>query len=140
MKKNRTRLLLASLILYIGALLCVTLLIRQPVASHAIQTEWLWGYKVDDPSVLYRDNLLNIIVYIPVGCLVACVVPKRRLLAALLCGFLLSQTIETSQLIWHRGVFDVDDIFNNTLGTLLGAIAALSALGINKGKHPRSKH
>lgn len=36
----------------------------------------------------------------------------------------MSLTIEFSQLIWHRGVFDVNDLFNNTLGAVIGGVIA----------------
>ena len=39
---------------------------------------------------------------------------------ALLVGLLISLFIEVSQLIWKKGVFDVDDIFNNAVGAVIG--------------------
>ena len=41
---------------------------------------------------------------------------------ALLVGLLVSLVIECSQLIWSRGIFDVDDLFNNTFGALIGGL------------------
>lgn len=39
---------------------------------------------------------------------------------AALCGFCLSLTVETVQLITHYGCFESDDIINNVLGTVMG--------------------
>jgi len=38
----------------------------------------------------------------------------------------LSLTVECSQLLWHKGVFDVDDLFNNSLGAVIGGVIAMS--------------
>ena len=113
MKANKTGVCIAILIVYVAVLLCVTLLMREPSSKSVIRTEWFWGYRMDNPKALYGDNLINILLYIPVGCLVGLIAPKHKILAAVLVGLFLSETIECSQLIWHRGTFDVDDLFNN---------------------------
>ena len=38
------------------------------------------------------------------------------------CGFLMSLTIETVQVLWNRGTFQFSDLFYNTLGGLLGGL------------------
>lgn len=50
---------------------------------------------------------------------------KYGLLKAILVGLLFSLTIECSQLLWKRGTFDVNDIFNNTVGALIGGVVAV---------------
>ena len=132
MKANKTGVFTAILIVYVAALLCVTLLMRESSSKSGIRTEWFWGYRIDDPNVLYGDNLINILLYIPVGCLVGMIAPKHKLLAAVLAGLFLSETIECSQLIWHKGMFDVDDLFNNTVGALLGGFIVVMALWIRQ--------
>ena len=57
---------------------------------------------------------------------------KHLVLKALLVGSLMSLTIEFSQLIWHRGVFDIDDLFNNTVGALAGAVIVVMFIGVRK--------
>lgn len=115
----------AALIVYIGVLLCAVLFTRETIGKESIQTELFWGYKTDDPNILYADNLYNILLYIPIGCLVGLIVPKRKWLMAMLFGLFLSETIECSQLIWHKGTFDVDDLFNNTVGAIIGALTVM---------------
>ena len=46
------------------------------------------------------------------------------MLKAFLAGLVLSMAIEGSQLVWKRGVFDVDDIFNNAMGAVIGGVIA----------------
>lgn len=50
-------------------------------------------------------------------------------------GFLASLLTETVQLVFHLGWFDVDDLINNTLGTLMGFI--LFALFIKRRHRSR---
>ncbi len=45
----------------------------------------------------------------------------------ILIGFLFSTGIEVTQLLTYRGLFELDDIFYNTLGTAIG-VAALYAV------------
>ena len=76
----------------------------------------------------YKDLILNIVCFIPVGLLVGLLLEKHRLAKALLVGLLVSLTIEFSQLIWHRGVFDVNDLFNNAMGALIGGLIAVAVI------------
>lgn len=70
--------------------------------------------------VSYRDVLVNIVGFIPVGVLVGMLSRRHRVAKALLAGVMISLAIEGSQLIWKKGVFDVDDIFNNAVGAVIG--------------------
>ena len=71
-------------------------------------------------GISYRDVLVNIVGFIPVGVLVGMLSRRHRVAKALLAGLLVSMVIEGSQLVWKKGVFDVDDIFNNAIGSVIG--------------------
>lgn len=135
MKRNTVVISIVLLIIYIVVTLCFVLLTREYTNKASIQTEWFWGYKVDNPRILYADNLRNILLFLPIGCLVGLIAPKHKLLAATLVGLFLSETIECSQLIWHRGTFDVDDLFNNTVGALLGGLVVVLVLWIRNKRN-----
>ena len=64
--------------------------------------------------------VINILLYIPMGYLLLAVFPKLRLPLVILIGFLASLLTETIQLAFRLGWFDVDDLLNNTLGTVIG--------------------
>lgn len=66
--------------------------------------------------------ILNILLYLPMGFLLPLIMPKLRIGRVVLIGFLASLLTETVQLVFHLGWFDVDDLINNTLGTLIGFI------------------
>lgn len=65
----------------------------------------------------------NIICFIPFGCMLPLLSTKSRsALRILLVSFELSLIIETMQLVFKVGSFDVDDLLLNTLGGLIGYI------------------
>jgi hypothetical protein len=122
-KENR-RLLQILLAAYVLLTFGVTLLVREPVGRELIQTEWLLCYKGQDAKML-ADGIFNILLFVPIGVLVALVSGKGRLLLSTLAGLFISQTIKCSQLIWQRGTFDVNDLLNNTVGAFLGGAAVV---------------
>lgn len=75
-------------------------------------------------NIMAREVLLNILLYFPMGYLLPFVFKSLRghILLITLIGFLASCATEFTQLYFHLGVFQVDDIILNTLGAFLGAI------------------
>ena len=53
---------------------------------------------------------------------------------ALVFGVLISATIETSQLITMRGLFEWDDMIHNGLGCVIGCVIVNKIIGIFNGK------
>ena len=49
---------------------------------------------------------------------------------ALLAGVVLSLAIEGSQLVWKKGVFDVDDLMNNAIGAVIGGGIVVAVMRI----------
>lgn len=47
---------------------------------------------------------------------------------ALSAGVIVSLAIEGSQLVWKKGVFDVDDLFNNAVGAVLGGLIVVAVI------------
>ncbi|MCK9795996.1 VanZ family protein [Isoptericola sp. 4D.3] len=66
----------------------------------------------------------NVLLFVPVGWLLALAVPRRRVLIAAVAGFGLSAAIEVTQSFLGR-VVDVDDLILNGLGAVVGACLAL---------------
>ena len=75
-------------------------------------------------SYLFWLNVIgNVVVFIPFGCLTPALMKNwHRLLLTIELGFLFSLAVETLQLFTRVGVFDVDDIFLNTLGVVAGCL------------------
>ncbi|WP_455720501.1 VanZ family protein [Agathobacter sp.] len=87
----------------------------------------------------WRNLILNICMFIPMGVLVPiCFNKIDRAWKTYLCGFAFTLLIEITQLVTGRGVFETDDIINNTVGTMIGygfyAIVMLVIGAIKRGK------
>ena len=92
-----------------------------------------WREAWNDFSVRSWGNLLlNIAMFVPLGVLIHLSFPKCRGIRTVLVVIVATVLLETVQLFGSRGVFDVDDLFANILGGLMGwclLMAVLSAKG-----------
>jgi len=69
----------------------------------------------------YKHIILNIIMTVPLGVLLPLLHRRfQKLVCVIATGFLIILSIEFIQLITTFGIFDVDDIFNNIIGLLIG--------------------
>lgn len=83
---------------------------------------WLTIIRYHDRSLL-KENILNLILLLPAGILLPLLLNHRvRLYRALFFGVLVSATIEISQLVFMRGLFEWDDMIHNGLGCMLGCL------------------
>ena len=100
----------------------------EPQAEYAYNLEL---FKEIKRFYIYREQLGfkavflnlagNVIGFMPFGFFLPVVSRRgRKWYNALLLGFSLSLCIETIQLVFKVGSFDVDDLFLNTLGGILG--------------------
>ncbi len=123
-KNNRVRILLnIALLVYILVVLYITLLNRETTEQrYSFDLFYsyilLFKYKND----FYYDMIFyNILMLIPFGFLVPVLHPRcRKLSNILLLSFLFSLVIEVIQYITGRGLFEADDLFNNTIGGITG--------------------
>lgn len=83
----------------------------------------------------WRNIILNICMFVPLGILLPLWSKKfHHAHTAVLTGFLFSLSIEILQYLTNRGIFEVDDLFNNTLGTAMGYSIVMLFLIIIKKK------
>lgn len=69
----------------------------------------------------WRNLILNICMFVPLGILLPMGIRFfRKAYRTYLAGFLMSVAIESVQLVAKRGVFETDDIINNTVGGIVG--------------------
>lgn len=70
---------------------------------------------------LFRNIILNILLFMPFGFLLPIYSKKlRKIYKIVSIGFLVTLLIETIQYITKIGIFEIDDIFDNTMGVLIG--------------------
>lgn len=123
--------------LYIAAYLNETVLFRTVKDEYLMNTEWLWSYRkalvmpdglmslfngtvrIKRPDI-WESILLNILLFIPMDYLLPFVFEKLKGWQVLVISFLLSVLTEAVQLVFRLGLFEFDDIINNTLGAVIG--------------------
>lgn len=70
---------------------------------------------------LFRNIILNILLFMPLGFLLPIYSKKlRKIYKIVLIGLFVTLLIETIQYITKIGIFEIDDIFDNTIGVLIG--------------------
>ncbi|MCH4073115.1 VanZ family protein [Pseudoramibacter sp.] len=111
------------LILYLYLMFGSTVFSRVPTAASQANFNLFWEYKsmlAQHSWYLAKQIFLNIAMLMPVGFLFPLSRGKRCFWQTLLFGFACSLSIEVMQYVFHCGLFEFDDIFNNTLGTFIG--------------------
>lgn len=82
---------------------------------------WSWGKVIfEHDLMLLQENLLNIILFFPIGVLLELCSKKMKGKHAASIGLGISAVIELSQLILCRGWFEWDDMIHNTIGCVCG--------------------
>lgn len=79
--------------------------------------------------------IFNIVMFVPLGMLLPIFYERfRRSYITIGMGVIFTVLIECVQLITHRGIFELDDLFNNTLGTIIGYCVVMAVLTLIKGE------
>lgn len=69
----------------------------------------------------WRNIILNIFMLVPFGLLLPYIANIfRKIIPTALAGVIFTLFIEATQLILKRGIFETDDLINNTMGVLIG--------------------
>ena len=95
-----------------------------------------WSYKaIQEGRVeLLSENIMNVIVFIPVGLLLGCAFKQTTWWKVLLIGCSISITIEALQFCFLKGFSEFDDMMHNTLGGLLGFLICSAGLKVIRCK------
>lgn len=124
--RNTCLLLLAE---YVFLLFGSTVLFRyesDAISGHNFQL--FWSYRAylsgENPNFLV-ENIMNVLVFMPVGILIGTQLSQKGWLVALLVGAGISVSIESLQYFLRRGFSEVDDVVHNTIGCILGYILVI---------------
>jgi len=108
------------LIEYVFLIFCSTVIFRTTGATRQYDFHPFWSY--DRPELLV-ENIMNVIVFIPVGMILGSLLRvKGSWFVALMIGCGISVTIEALQFLLKRGFSEVDDVMHNTIGCIAGYI------------------
>lgn len=124
------RIKVATLLILLGyvlIILCSTTIFRAYVERKSIELKPFWSYDsvLGGNTYLLYENIMNFIMFIPIGFLLGCLLPLSRWWVTLLVGICLSASIELLQLGFHRGLCELDDLIHNTAGCLIGLLIAM---------------
>lgn len=115
----------------ISAISIVTLTGRNPKADARWMWKPFWSYVavVEEKNVALLTQIIwNILIFVPIGLfLPVCFQTFKRYRYIFLTVFVMTGTIEVIQGLKKIGLFEVDDMMNNLLGTAIGV--GLYALG-----------
>ena len=107
---------------YIICVLWITLIDREWSSPHAMLVPF-WEYanviKGIERGFYIKQILENLIMLMPLG-LILPTLKKVNLKQIFLIALLFSAGIETVQFITGRGLMEFDDVFNNTVGAVIG--------------------
>lgn len=115
------------LITYVLLLLFFTVLGRRSLDYYRYNFDAGYSYRqvfLEGDRSLALQIAANIAVFVPVGFFGALSAKKAGFLKALFLGVMLTSAIELLQLAMRNGTCEIDDLISNTLGVLLGALAA----------------
>ena len=107
------------LVEYVFLLFCSTVIFRATGETRQYDFHPFWSYSRPD---LLVENIMNVVVFIPVGLLLGIAFKQTTWWKALLLGCGISITIESLQFIFMRGFSELDDVMHNTLGCIVGYI------------------
>ena len=116
------------LIEYIFLLFCSTVIFRPTGETRQYDFHLFWSYNaIQEGKVdLLPENIMNVVVFIPVGLLLGCAFRQMTWGKALLIGCSISITIEALQFCFMKGFSEVDDVMHNTVGCLIGYLMTSS--------------
>ena len=116
--------------IYISVLLWSTLFSRIGTVNRG----FLWPFNsyvqiLRGNTLFLFENIANIVLFIPLGIILKWRGVKKTK-KVIVVGFIISLFIETLQIIFGLGIFECDDLINNTLGVIIGCFFSLKKCGV----------
>ena len=104
-----------TLVLWLAATAFLTFFERSPV----METRYNLIPFQEDSIYNVKSNVLLFIPLVPALCTLF---SKMKVRTAFIIGVLASLAVELVQLVSHRGICDIDDLLENSLGVLIGTV------------------
>ena len=123
-----------ALVEYIALLYGSTVIFREAHDERTYDFSPFWSYLAisEGRTDLIAENIMNAVVFIPVGFLLSVGFKNLPWWMVLLIGCCLSLSIETMQFLLMRGFAEVDDVMHNTLGCMIGYGAYRLVVGMRR--------
>ena len=138
---------MANFVLFCAAVIAIlyaTILNRTPGNYELILTPFATFTAAQQQPELYREMLMNVVLFFPVGLTLSNALPQKwhrwgRIILTTLIGCILSAGIEYAQYRCALGLAETDDVICNTLGAFIGSTSLLIAHAIEKSRE-RVRH
>ena len=123
------------LVEYIFLIFCSTVIYRKGYEGAGYELSPFWSYTAiqEGRIELFAENIMNVVVFIPVGLLLGIAFKQMAWWKALLIGCSISISIEALQFWLMKGFSEVDDVMHNTTGCILGYILIQGSRFMVKG-------
>ena len=108
---------------YVFVIYCSTIIFRTAADGNGHEFRPFWCYEAiqNGRTELLTENLMNVVVFAPIGVLLGSVFRgKGAWLIVLAIGTLISLSIEVLQYGLKCGLAETDDVMHNTIGCLTG--------------------
>ena len=118
------------LIEYVFLVFCSTVIFRPTSETRQYDFHPFWSY--DRPELLV-ENIMNVVVFVPVGLLLGIAFKQMTWWKVLLIDCGISVAIESLQFFLMRGFSELDDVMHNTVGCLIGWLMVKGSRFMVKG-------
>ena len=111
---------LLALLEYITMIYCSTVFCRTVIDDEKYDRTQLtpfWSYNRPE---LFVENVINVVMFVPIGFMLGCTCRNIKWWQALLIGVGISVSIEVLQFVTGKGFSEFDDVMHNTLGCMIG--------------------
>lgn len=110
------------LVEYIFLIYCSTVIYRKgpELAGYDFCPFWSYAAILEGRKELLSENILNVVVFVPVGVLLAIGILRLKWQHVLLIGVCVSVSIEVLQSVFKKGFSELDDVMHNTMGCMIG--------------------
>ena len=122
---------MSLLIFYSVTVITSTILSRPIEAAREVNTDLFWSWRRALLGIPHGILMVveNILLLMPVTFLLPFINKERfRAVPTIFLGFLFSLGIEVSQFVFCKGLFELDDLVNNTIGVVIGYVLARMVL------------
>ena len=120
---------------YLLVVLISTVFSRVSSDEYLYKLELFWSYRnfleIGVIGVLF-ENVYNLFLLFPYGFCVRIIFARMKLVWIWVSGTFISLIIEFLQLALKKGYFELDDIFHNSIGVLLGCLFYFLVVKISK--------
>ena len=106
---------------YTVIVLGTTVVFRHDEGGNGIQLIPFRSYFIQDVYPrLFIENIMNVVAFIPIGAFLTIGRSKLKWWHIAIVGFYFSITIELLQLVFDRGMCEIDDVIHNIFGSIIG--------------------